>query len=60
MASKHCGAAVSHGGNGWILDDLEPETIANAIRHAIANPLDSTQIRPPEFSITDLAAALTR
>jgi glycosyltransferase involved in cell wall biosynthesis len=60
MASKHCGAAVSHGGNGWILDDLEPKTIATAIRHAIANPLDSTQIRPPDFSITDLAAALTR
>lgn len=58
MASKHCGAAVTHGENGWILDDLEPETIATAIRRAMDEyPSD---IRAPEFSLHDLATALTR
>ena len=34
IASAHCGAAVDHGVNGWILADLEPETIAGAITRA--------------------------
>ncbi len=34
IASAHCGAAVDHGVNGWILADLEPKTIAEAITHA--------------------------
>lgn len=56
IASKHCGEAVTHGRNGWILDDLEPETIAAAIRVAMhEHPQD---VRPPEFSLEDLAAAL--
>ncbi len=58
MASKHCGEAVRHGENGWILDDLEPETIATAIRHAVANPLDPSLVRPPEFSLDDLGEAV--
>lgn len=56
IASKYCGAAVRHGQNGWILEDLEPETIAAAIRMAmVERPPD---IRPPEFSLEDLAEAL--
>jgi glycosyltransferase involved in cell wall biosynthesis len=34
IASAHCGAAVNEGVNGWILADLEPETIAGAITRA--------------------------
>lgn len=56
MASKHCGAAVTHGRNGWILEDLEPETIAAAIRMAMHERLPD--VRPPEFSLDDLAAIL--
>jgi glycosyltransferase involved in cell wall biosynthesis len=58
MASKHCGDAVTHGRNGWILDDLEPETIAAAVRMAMHERLPD--VRPPEFSLDDLAAALIR
>jgi glycosyltransferase involved in cell wall biosynthesis len=36
IASAHCGAAVDEGVNGWILADLEPETIADAITRARA------------------------
>jgi glycosyltransferase involved in cell wall biosynthesis len=60
IASQHCGEAVTHGRNGWILDDLEPETIAAAVRRAIEEPLDPAQVLPPEFSLDDLAAALLR
>ena len=58
IASKHCGEAVTHGRNGWILEDLEPATIAAAIRHAMTERLPD--VRPPEFSLEDLAAALIR
>jgi hypothetical protein len=58
IASKHCGEAVTHGRNGWILEDLEPETIAAAIRSAMTESLPD--VRPPEFSLDDLAAALIR
>jgi glycosyltransferase involved in cell wall biosynthesis len=58
IASKHCGEAVTHGRNGWILDDLEPETIATAIRVAATESLPD--VRPPEFSLADLAQALIR
>lgn len=34
IASAHCGAAVNEGVNGWILADLEPETIVGAITRA--------------------------
>ena len=34
IASAHCGAAVDHGVNGWILADLEPATIAEGIARA--------------------------
>ena len=32
MASRNCGEAVEEGVNGWLLDSLEPEEIAEAIR----------------------------
>lgn len=56
IASKHCGAAVTHGRNGWILENLEPETIAAAIRHAMSEKLPD--VRPPEFSLENLANRL--
>ena len=58
IASKHCGSAVTHNRNGWILDDIEPATISAAIRVALRQTLPD--IRPPEFSIDDLGAALIR
>ena len=58
IASKHCGEAVSDGQNGWILEDLDPSTIAAAIRIAIRRPLNPGNIIPPAFSLNDLAQAL--
>jgi len=57
LASRHCGEAVRHGENGWILDDLEPATIANAIRTARA-ALPLAKVQPPGFTMADLAARL--
>ena len=56
IASKHCGRAVRHGENGWILDDLAPETIAAGIRRAMSERLRN--VEPLEFGLDDLAAAL--
>lgn len=57
LASRHCGDAVRHGENGWILEDLEPETIARAIRQAReALPLQAVQM--PSFGMGELAQAL--
>jgi glycosyltransferase involved in cell wall biosynthesis len=36
IASQHCGEVVTHGVNGWLLPDLEPETIAATIQEAMA------------------------
>jgi glycosyltransferase involved in cell wall biosynthesis len=58
IASPNCGQAVIHGRNGWILDDLEPQTIAAAMRRAMREKLPD--VRPPEFSIDALAAALLK
>ncbi len=58
IASKRCGEAVAHGRNGWILEDLEPGTIATVIRVAMTEGL--SDVRPPEFSLDDLAEALIR
>jgi len=60
IASAHCGAAVDHGVNGWILADLEPETIAGAITRArVENlkPVDAgSSFTPDELgqSLVDL------
>jgi glycosyltransferase involved in cell wall biosynthesis len=56
IASRHCGAAVTHGGNGWILDALEPAGIAAAIRTAMAGGL--ADVKPPAFTLDDLARRL--
>jgi len=45
IASKHCGEAVEDGVNGWILEDLEPATIAKAILKARSSPLEN--VSPP-------------
>jgi glycosyltransferase involved in cell wall biosynthesis len=58
IASKQCGAAVEPGRNGWILDDLEPETIARTIRRAMSEVLPD--VRPPAFSLADLANCLLK
>jgi len=57
LASRSCGDAVTHGVNGWLLDDLEPSTIANAIRAAReALPLPNVEL--PRFGLEDLGAKL--
>jgi glycosyltransferase involved in cell wall biosynthesis len=56
IASPYCGQAVIDGHNGWILDDLEPQTIAAAMRRAMRERLPD--VRLPAFSIDALAAAL--
>ena len=57
LASKSCGAAVTHGVNGWLLDDLEPATIARAILKA-RNALPLAKVEIPAFGLNDLAAGL--
>jgi glycosyltransferase involved in cell wall biosynthesis len=58
IASLHCGRAVIDGRNGWILEDLEPQTIAAMIRRVKTERLPN--VRPPAFSIDALAAALIK
>jgi glycosyltransferase involved in cell wall biosynthesis len=58
IASKHCGEAVTNGHNGWILEDLEPATIAAAMLRARSEHLES--VKPPVFSLEDLGAVLVR
>ncbi len=45
------------GKNGWLLDDLEPPTIAQAIRSARA-ALPLANVAPPRFGLEDLGAKL--
>lgn len=60
LASKHCGAAVIPGQNGWILDDLEPLTIASQLKsldlHSLAEPIDHHQ----GFGLAELGRTLVR
>ncbi len=56
IASRNCGQAVQHEKNGLILDDLEPETIAEAIC-----TLPEFQLQPTQkilFGIADLGNRL--
>ena len=57
LASRACGNAVTHGENGWLLDDLEPSTIANAIR-AAREALPLPNVAPPRFGLEDLGESL--
>lgn len=58
IASSHCGAAVVHGKNGWILADLEPETIRDFLLEVRHTMHALKAVKAPEFEIDDLAAAL--
>jgi glycosyltransferase involved in cell wall biosynthesis len=58
IASKQCGNAVIDGQNGWIFQDLQPETIANTLR-----ALDVTALKEPvriagKFGMGKLGSAL--
>lgn len=57
IASTHCGAVVQPGQNGWILPDLEPETIAATIRRAHESPL-TRNTNPDRPGSRELASAL--
>jgi glycosyltransferase involved in cell wall biosynthesis len=57
LASRRCGNAVTPGTNGWLLDDLEPQTIADAIR-AAREALPLARVEPPRFGLGDLASKL--
>jgi glycosyltransferase involved in cell wall biosynthesis len=56
MASECCGEAVTHGQNGWILEDLDPVTIAEAIKRVRTTSFPD--VRPPQFTLDDLAKRL--
>ncbi len=61
LASKNCGKVVTPGVNGWILDDLEPETIRDAIVMASRDYAElGAELVLPRFGLADLAAALER
>lgn len=36
IATRRCGEVVSHGEDGWLLEDAEPATIANTLKEAAA------------------------
>lgn len=56
IASQHCGEVVREGENGWLLPDLEPETIAATIRKALIGlPLE---VEAPSFGLEDMGVAL--
>lgn len=54
IASKHCGEAVTHGRNGWILEDLEPATIAEMLRGLRQRGTALPEVVPPRFSLEEL------
>lgn len=58
IASRNCGSVVTHGVNGWILEDLRPETIASCIRRSMEEPL--RHVSAPQFSLSDLASELQK
>ena len=63
LASKNCGEAVIDGVNGWVLEDLEPVTIAEKLME-VASERDSVEAcrvrtaKPASFGISDLANSL--
>ena len=59
LASRHCGEAVIHGSNGWLLSDLEPATIAEALRIA-REILPLPKVGMPPFGMKELAERLVR
>jgi glycosyltransferase involved in cell wall biosynthesis len=59
IASRHCGSAVVHGKNGWILPDLEPATIRDLLLEVRSSSHVLEAAAPPDFGLDDLAAVLT-
>lgn len=59
IASLNCGDVVEHGVNGWLLPNLEPETIAATIREAMETVQQLHRPLPvPAFDIRDLGESL--
>lgn len=58
IASKFCGEAVEEGKNGWILPDLEPDTIAGMILVAKKERHELGLIQSSSFGINDLGEVL--
>lgn len=57
LASQHCGRAVVDGENGWILEDLEPQTIARQLRALALKPLPGVR-NSSKFGLNHLADRL--
>lgn len=60
IASRHCGDVVQHPINGLLLDDVEPETIAQAIRDFAKQPIRLGERVAATYGLAELSAALTR
>lgn len=59
IASSNCGDVVIPGQNGWILQDLEPETIVQTILEAVDTRWGLPYPLPqPKFDMQDLGLAL--
>ena len=60
IASVYCGEAVIEGQNGWILENLEPETIAQTIMRSSHEYRILPKIQANEFGLDSLAEALLK
>lgn len=58
IASRHCGNAVEAGRNGWILLDLEPETIRDLLMEVRHSRHALKEVTAPQFGLHDLAGVL--
>ena len=59
IASRFCGDVVRPGINGWLLDDLEPQEIAEAICAAVETAVMLPRpLLLPDFSLSRLAQQL--
>jgi glycosyltransferase involved in cell wall biosynthesis len=58
IASRHCGNAVEAGRNGWILRDLEPETIRDLLMEVRHSRHALKEVTAPRFGLQDLAGVL--
>ncbi|WP_322774837.1 glycosyltransferase family 4 protein [Synechococcus sp. CBW1107] len=60
IASLHCGVVVAPGINGWLLEDLEPATIATTILAAAQTAADLRRpLAMPAFGLQNLGAAIS-
>ncbi len=59
IASQHCGDVVRPGRNGWLLVDLEPDSIADVICEAMDTVRDLPRaLVAPDFSLQQLGVRL--